>query len=55
MTVALVVVPLGGLFLLLYGAGLLAVRKRRAPAPDPYEEWLRLRDLMRSRGTNKCR
>ena len=51
MTLALVIVPLGGVFLLLYGAGLLAVRKRRATAPDPYEEWLTLRDLMRPRGT----
>lgn len=51
MTVALVIVPLGGVFLLLYGAGLLAVRKRRVAAPDPYEEWLTLRDLMRSRGS----
>ena len=54
MTVALVIVPLGGLFLLLYGAGLLAVRKRRAASPDPYEEWLTLRDLMRSRGTKSA-
>ena len=54
MTVALVIVPLGGLFLLLYGAGLLAVRKRRVAAPDPYEEWLTLRDLMRARKTKSA-
>ena len=51
MIVTLVIVPLGGVFLLLYGAGLLAVRSRRAAAPDPYAEWLTLRDLMRSRET----
>ena len=55
MTLALVVVPAGGIFLLLYAAGLLASRKRRAPGAassvaDPYEEWLRSRDLVPSRG-----
>ena len=54
-TLVLVVVPAGGIFLLLYAAGLLASRKRRAPVTassvaDPYEEWLRSRDLMPSRG-----
>jgi len=54
MTLVLVVVPAGGIFLLLYAAGLLA-RKRRAPVTassvvDPYEAWLRSRDLMPSRG-----
>jgi hypothetical protein len=55
MTLVLVVVPAGGIFLLLYAAGLLASRKRRAPVAassvtDPYEEWLRSRDLVPSRG-----
>lgn len=50
MTLMLVVVPAGGIFLLLYGAGLLVSRKRRPPISDPYEEWLRARDLMPSRG-----
>lgn len=50
MTLVLVVVPAGGIFLLLYAAGLLASRKRRAPVAassvaDPYEEWLRSRDF----------
>ena len=48
-TMALICVPCGGLLMLLYATGRLAVRKRRAPAADPYEEWLTLRDLMPSR------
>jgi hypothetical protein len=55
MTLVLVVVPAGGIFLLLYAAGLLASRKQRAPVAassvgDPYEEWLRSRDFGPSRG-----
>ena len=34
MTVALVIVPWGGFFLLLYGAWLLVVRTRRAAGPE---------------------
>jgi hypothetical protein len=50
-TVALLVAPLAGIVLLLYGAGQIAVRRRRRPTADPYVEWLALRDLTRSRGT----
>ncbi len=52
MTVALVVVPFAGVFLLLYGIGLLVARKRRAAAPDPYEEWLTFRDRGRWQGAD---
>lgn len=47
-TIVLAIVPLGGLFLLLYRAGRLVIRKRR-PATDSYDDWLALRDLVRSR------
>ena len=50
MAVTLLVAPLGGVLLLLYGAGRLAVRRRRAVPVDPYDEWLR--DLGRSRETD---
>jgi hypothetical protein len=50
-TVALLVAPLAGVVLVLYGAGRIAARRRRRPAADPYVEWLALRDLKRSRGT----
>lgn len=44
MTIALVILPWGGVFVLLYGAGLLIVRERRVAA---------LRDLVRRRGTSR--
>jgi len=50
-TVALLVAPLAGVVLLLYGAGQIAARRPRRPAADPYVEWLALRDLTHSRGT----
>lgn len=50
MTLVLLVVPAGGILLLLYGAGLLAGRKPRKVVADPYEEWLKSRNLMPSRG-----
>lgn len=46
---ALLVAPLGGVILMLYGAGRLLLRKRPETAIDPYAEWLALRDRMRSR------
>src|SRR3989454_12674677 len=49
-TVALLVAPLAGVVLLLYGAGQIAARRPRRPAADPYVEWLALRDLTRPRG-----
>lgn len=42
------VVPLGGIALVLYGAGLLVFGKRRALTIDPYDEWFNLRALLRS-------
>jgi hypothetical protein len=45
---AVLVVPLAGVFLVMYGVGRLALKQRPKPAPDPYKEWLDLRDLMRS-------
>src|SRR2546425_12290999 len=50
-TVALLVAPLAGVVLLLYGAGQIAARRPRRPAADPYVEWLGLRDPTRPRGT----
>jgi len=44
LTIALLMAPLAGVALLLYGAGQIAVRRRRRPAADPYIEWLALRD-----------
>src|SRR5439155_22773889 len=41
-TVALLVAPLAGVVLLLYGAGEIAARRPRRPAADPYVEWLAL-------------
>ncbi|MGH7325007.1 MAG: hypothetical protein ACREJ9_10220 [Candidatus Rokuibacteriota bacterium] len=49
LTAALLVAPLGGVILMLYGAGRLILRKRLETAIDPYAEWLALRDRMRSR------
>lgn len=48
MTLVLIVVPLSGIAVLLYGAGRLARGGRRVPPTDPYDEWLRLRDLLRA-------
>lgn len=54
LTIVLVVVPLGGIALALYGAGRLALRRRRGTTTiDPYEEWLQLRDLVRARRGTK--
>lgn len=49
LTAALLVAPLGGLLLILYGVGRLAWGKRLGARIDPYAEWLALRDRMRSR------
>jgi hypothetical protein len=49
LTAALLLAPLGGVILILYGAGRLALRKRLETTIDPYAEWLALRDRMRSR------
>lgn len=49
LTAALVVAPLGGFVLVLYGLARLAVRKRQGRPLDPYAEWLALREQIRSR------
>jgi hypothetical protein len=49
LTAALVVAPLGGVALILYGLAKLAVRKRRGLPLDPYGEWLALREQLRRR------
>lgn len=49
LTAALVVAPLGGLALLLYGLAKLAIRKRKGRSLDPYAEWLALREQLRNR------
>lgn len=49
LTAALVVAPLGGVALILYGLARMAVRKRRGGSLDPYAEWLALREQLRSR------
>jgi hypothetical protein len=49
LTAALVVAPLGGVALILYGLAKLAVRKRQGRSLDPYAEWLALREQLRRR------
>jgi hypothetical protein len=49
LTAALVVAPLGGVALILYGLAKLAVNKRRGRSLDPYREWLALREHLRRR------
>lgn len=44
-----VLLPLGCIALVLYGAGRLAFGKRRVATIDPYDEWLKLRDLLHAR------
>jgi hypothetical protein len=51
LTAALVVAPLGGVALILYGLAKLAVRKRQGRSLDPYAEWLALREQLRRRHT----
>jgi hypothetical protein len=48
-TAALVVAPLGGVALILYGLAKMAVNKRRGRPVDPYAEWLALREQLRWR------
>lgn len=48
-TTALVVAPLGGVALILYGLVKMAVNKRRGRPVDPYAEWLALREQLRGR------
>jgi hypothetical protein len=48
-TAALVVAPLGGVALILYGLARMAVNKRRGRPVDPYAEWLALRAQLRGR------
>jgi hypothetical protein len=48
LTAAFIVMPLAGVLLVVYGVGRLVLR-RRTKSRDPYHEWLRIRDLMRSR------
>ena len=49
LTAALLVAPLGGVALILYGLAKLAVNKRRGRPLDPYAEWLALREQIRRR------
>jgi hypothetical protein len=49
LTAALVVAPLGGVALALYGLAKLALRKRKGRSLDPYAEWLALREQLRNR------
>ncbi len=49
LTAALVVAPLGGVALILYGLAKLAIRKRKGRWLDPYAEWLALREQLRRR------
>jgi hypothetical protein len=49
LTAAFVVAPLVGLGIVLYGIGHVAVGRRTKPAPDPYAEWLSLRQLVPAR------
>jgi hypothetical protein len=51
LTAAVVVVPFAGVLLAVYGVGRLVMSRRPKPGYDPYQEWLSLRDLMRSRRT----
>lgn len=50
-TAAIVVVPFGGVAFLLYEAGRLAIRTRRALASDRHDELVTLWDLVGWRGT----
>jgi hypothetical protein len=49
LTAAVVVVPFAGVLLVMYGVGRLVLSRRPKTVYDPYQEWLALRDLMRSR------
>jgi hypothetical protein len=49
LTAAVVVVPFAGVLLAMYGVGRLVLSRRSRKPYDPYQEWLALRDLMRSR------
>ena len=49
LTAAVVVVPFAGVLLAVYGVGRLVLNRRPKALYDPYQEWLSLRDLMRSR------
>lgn len=49
LTAALVVAPLGGVALALYGLVRLAARRRKGRSLDPYAEWLALREQLRNR------
>ena len=49
LTAAVVVVPFAGVVLAMYGVGRLVLNRRPKTLYDPYQEWLSLRDLMRSR------
>lgn len=55
LTAVLVVAPLGGVVLVLYGLARMAVRKRQGRSLDPYAEWLALREQLRSRQTSSQR
>jgi hypothetical protein len=49
LTVAFVIVPLGGLMLVIYGgARHLGKRKRQGSSPDGYSEWLAIRTFARA-------
>jgi hypothetical protein len=45
---AFVVMPFASVFLVMYGVGRLVLKRRPKTVFDPYQEWLTLRDLMRS-------
>ena len=49
LTAALVIAPLGGVALVVYGLARLAVRRRKGGSLDPYAEWLALREQLRNR------
>jgi hypothetical protein len=49
LTAVIVVAPLGGVALILYGLAKLAVKKRLVRPLDPYAEWLALREQLRNR------